>query len=64
MRYLIAVDDKGVYLRETLCVTHDANTGEVTYAAKPVPVSELPLSVSNRVIGALMAAQREQANGR
>lgn len=64
MRYLIAVDEKGVYLRETLCVTHSENTGEVRYDAKPVPVSSLPLDVSNRIICALMSAQREQANGR
>lgn len=57
MRYLIAVDEKGVYLRETLCVIHDENTGEVTYNAKPLPISELPASVNARIVDALTAAR-------
>lgn len=34
-RWMIAVDEYGYHVRETLCVTHDGDTGEVTYHARP-----------------------------
>ena len=34
-RWLIAHDEKGYYLRETLCVTHDGVAGEIVYHTKP-----------------------------
>ena len=36
MRVLIAVDERGVYLRETLCVIHRGESGEVHYHSKPI----------------------------
>lgn len=35
-RYITAIDNNGVYFRETLNVTHDASTGEVIYHTKPI----------------------------
>ncbi len=35
-RYLIAFDSKGIYLRQTLSVLSDINSGEITYYAKPI----------------------------
>lgn len=35
-RIIIAIDAKGVHFRETLCVTHDGESGESRYDTKPV----------------------------
>ena len=40
-RYIIAVDQNGVYLRETLCVTRRRESGKVEYHTKPVADGEL-----------------------
>jgi hypothetical protein len=37
MRFIIAVDEKGVYLRKTLCVVRRGEIGEVHYYSKPIP---------------------------
>lgn len=42
-RYLIAIDGKEVFIRETLCVTHHGESpGEVTYNAKHVDPKDAP----------------------
>ena len=38
-RYIIAKDENGFYLRETLCVIHRAELGEVHYHTKPIELS-------------------------
>jgi hypothetical protein len=35
-RFLIAVDEHGYHVRETLCVTHHEESGEVEYDAMPL----------------------------
>lgn len=35
-RFLIAKDPNGFYLRETLCVSHREELGEVHYESKPI----------------------------
>jgi hypothetical protein len=41
-RFIIAIDENGVYLRKTLCVTHHGDTGEVTYNAIPIDRLKVP----------------------
>jgi hypothetical protein len=50
-RYLIAIDSGGAHIRETLCVTHHGDTGEVTYDAKPYD-GELPAWVMKKLASA------------
>jgi len=35
-RFLLAFDSEGCHVRQTLCVTHHAESGEVQYESKPI----------------------------
>lgn len=57
-RYIVAIDGEGVYFRETLSVTHDANAKEVVYHTKPInrpPVLKDRKSMSKVLAGATKA---------
>ena len=59
-RYLIAIDDSGLYIRETLNVAHDDNTGEVIYNAKPTE-NKLPEWVIGK-LAKTVEKYRDRAN--
>ena len=62
-RYIVAVDQNGVYLRETLCVTRRHESGEIEYHTKPVAGDELSKELAafmNAVRRALRAWSRRQ----
>lgn len=49
-RYIIALDADGTWhVRKTICVTHDATTGEVRYDAKPIPLGRAPRYIQDAV---------------
>ncbi len=62
-RYLIAVDQNGVYLRETLCVTRRHESGEVEYYTKPVADGELSTELA-ACMSAVRRALREWSRRR
>lgn len=51
-RFVIAIDKNGVYIRETICVIHDGDTGEVTYIAKPYD-GNIPDTIKEKVLARL-----------
>ena len=51
-RYLVAMDQNGVYIRRTLAVIHRSEIGEVHYHTVPVTVSKAPKSVRKLYITA------------
>lgn len=48
-RMVIAIDSKGIHFRETLCVTHDGQSGESRYDTKPIGSLKCPRKFRNEL---------------
>lgn len=59
-RFLIAIDEHGVHLRETLNVTHDAVAGEAIYHTRPITAADL----EGQITAALQANSEADATRR
>lgn len=49
-RFLLAVDENGVHIRKTLCVTHNANVGEAVYHTEPINQGALEKAIAAALI--------------
>lgn len=63
-RFLIAFDLNApekcqIYLRETLCVTHDGNVGEVVYHAKPKSLTARRINTAIKLLNKVMSGQQK-----
>lgn len=54
-RYLIAIDGRSLYLRRTLCVTHDHVAGEIKYDSKHTTKAKAPPHVRRAFVAARVA---------
>jgi len=55
-RFVVARDEKGYHVRQTLCVTHDGVSGESRYDTKPLASGRtLPVALRRSIASARRA---------